>query len=303
MMTDSHNIVFTPGNPTQVQFDTNVIRKLQTPLRMQVNGATGACAGMNFNGYAVDQLSDDHRHPDGDQQRLRLARHRDPALQLAQLFEWRSRECLAGRIVQQRRHGECRLDGRLVPADNSVYGGPDAGGSSIVATSGDPVQWWNSVTSNYADPNCGGCNTAFQHALRTTLGNQMISARVIPPGIAVRGRRTSADDAGQLHADQSDSVQIELQPGHQRTRRLRVADALALGGAGLQLSHRLHRTHRRVVDPERQCRSHQQLLRDGCDRQLSLHHSGRRPHASAPARGTATNTPCSTGRRTARASA
>ncbi len=180
VMTDSHNVAFTPGNPTQVQFDTNVLRTLQTPLRMQVNGVTGSCSGMNFNGYASSSflvtivtqtaatngyvwhvtatIPYDSHNCSGDFGNATLATSSSnvATANVGSMSIWSS-------------------------VDNSVYGGPDAGGSSIVATSGDPVQWWNSVVNNYGDPNCGGCNTAFQHALRTTLGNQMISARVIPP--------------------------------------------------------------------------------------------------------------------------
>ena len=136
---------------------------------------------MNFNGYASQQLSGDDCDADGHHEWLRMARDRDPPLQLAKLL----RQYLAMRKLAGSSSNVCRANvGSMAvwsAADNSVYGGPDAGGSSIVATSGDPVQWWNSVVNNYADPNCGGCNTAFQHALRTTLGNQMISARMIPP--------------------------------------------------------------------------------------------------------------------------
>ncbi len=96
---------------------------------------------------------------------------RDHSLRLAQLLRRRSRAA-PGWQVRPAMLRAANVGSMAVwsPADNSVYGGPDAGGSSIVATSGDPVQWWNSVVNNYADPNCGGCNTAFQHALRTTLG-------------------------------------------------------------------------------------------------------------------------------------
>ncbi len=180
VMTDSHNVVFATGNPTQVQFDTNVVRKLQTPLRMQVNGAGGACAGMNFNGYASSSFL------------LTIvtqtAASNGYAWHVTATIPYDSRNCsgslgsatLAGSSsnVATANVGSMSV---WSAADNSVYGGPDAGGSSVAATSGDPVQWWNSVVNNYSDPNCGGCNTAFQHALRTTLGNQMISARVIPP--------------------------------------------------------------------------------------------------------------------------
>ena len=181
VMTDSHNLVFTPGNPTQVEFDTNVLRKLQNPLRMQVNGATGACAGMNFNGYASTSFLVTVV--------TQAAANNGYAWHVTATIPYNSRSCSAGNFAA----ATLATSSSNVPAanvgsmavwsasDNSVYGGPDAGGSSIVATSGDPVQWWNSVVNNYADPNCGGCNTAFQHALRTTLGNQMISARVIPP--------------------------------------------------------------------------------------------------------------------------
>ncbi len=181
VMTDSHNVVFTPGSPTQVQFDTNVLRKLQNPLRMQVNGATGACAGMNFNGYAASSflitIVSQTAATNGYQWHVSAT------------IPYNSQSCSSGDLgsawlaASSSNVAAANVGSMAVwsSADNSVYGGPDAGGSSIVATSGDPVQWWNSVMNGYADPNCGGCNTAFQHALRTTLGNQMISARVIPP--------------------------------------------------------------------------------------------------------------------------
>ena len=181
VMTDSHNVRFATGNPTQVEFDTNVIRKLQTPLRMQVNGATGACGGMNFNGYGyssflvtiVSQTAGTNGY----------------AWHVRGTMPYNSGNCSSGDfagawLASSSSNSATSNVGSMAiwsPADNSVYGGPDAGGSSIVATSGDPVQWWNSVTNGYADPNCDGCNTAFQHALRTTLGNQMISARILPP--------------------------------------------------------------------------------------------------------------------------
>ena len=181
VMTDSHNLAFTTGNPTQVQFDTNVIRKLQTPLRMQVNGATGPCAGMNFNGYAYSSFLITIV--------TQTAASNGFAWHVTATIPYDSRSCSSGDFAGASMAGSssnvaaANVGSMAIwsPADNSVYGGPDAGGSSIVATSGDPEQWWNSVQTNYADPNCGGCNTAFQHALRTTLGNQMISARVIPP--------------------------------------------------------------------------------------------------------------------------
>ncbi len=181
VMTDSHNVVFTPGSPTQVQFDTNVVRKLQNPLRMQVNGATGACAGMNFNGYAASSflisIVSQTAATNGYQWHVSAT------------IPYNSQSCSSGDLgsawlaASSSNVAAANVGSLAVwsSANNSVYGGPDAGGSSIVATSGDPVQWWNSVMNGYADPNCGGCNTAFQHALRTTLGNQMISARVIPP--------------------------------------------------------------------------------------------------------------------------
>ena len=181
VMTDSHNVAFTPGNPTQVQFDTNVIRALQTPLRMQVNGVTGTCAAMNFSGTAgssflvtiVTQTQGSNGY----------------ASHVTATIPYDSRSCTAGnfsnaKLATSSSNAPTANVGSMAiwsPTDNSVYGGPDAGGSSIVATSGDPVQWWNSVVDAYSDPNCNGCNTAFQHALRTTLGNQMISARMILP--------------------------------------------------------------------------------------------------------------------------
>ena len=181
VMTDSHNIVFTTGNPTQVQFDSNVVRKLQTPLRMQVNGATGACAGMNFNGYASTSFLITIV--------TQTAATNGYAWHVTATIPYDSRSCSSGNLStawlagSSSNVGAANVGSMAVwsSADNSVYGGPDAGGSSIVATSGDPVQWWNSVVNNYADPNCSGCNTAFQHALRTTLGNQMISARAMAP--------------------------------------------------------------------------------------------------------------------------
>ena len=207
-----------------MQFDTNVLRKLQTPLRMQVNGASGACAGMNFNGYAASSFLVTIV--------TQTAATNGYAWHVTATIPYDSRNCRAAISAARRwrvrraMSAPANVGSMAVwsPADNSVYGGPDAGGSSIVATSGDPVQWWNSVVNNYADPNCSGCNTAFQHALRTTLGQPDDLGARDSSGIAVRGRRTSADAAGQLHADQSDSVHVELQPRHQRAGRLRVSD-------------------------------------------------------------------------------
>ncbi len=178
---DTHNYVWTPGNPTQVQYDTNVIRTIQNPLRMQVNGATGSCAGMNWNGYPSSSF-------------LITIVHTQPATNgyaqhVTATIPYNSSACSTGDFVSATMAGgssnvQTSNVGSLAifsASDNSVYGGADAGGSSLVRTSGDPEQWWNSVVTGYQDPNCGGCNTAWQHALRTTASNQMLSAMVLPP--------------------------------------------------------------------------------------------------------------------------
>lgn len=183
---DFHNIVFTPGNPTTVTFETNQIRLLPHPQRVQVNGSQ--CAAVtNFGGTGVTTYL---------------------ATVVSQVvgsggYSWavtlelpaNSSACTAAQFANATLAGSTSNDplmnagslGLDLPGDNSNYGGPDAGGSSLLATSVDPEQWYRSVQAHYADPNCNGCNTAVQHAIRTTLANRLISARALPPATLFAG--------------------------------------------------------------------------------------------------------------------
>ncbi len=182
VVTDSHNYSWRTGTSLVVDFDTNTIRNpLPSPMRVNLNGATGACAGMNFNGYAASSFLADvlSQTPaeNGYAQHVQIRINHDTS------------GCSPGSFASSTLSGSASN----IPAmnvgsmsttsatDNSAYGGTDAAGTSFIATSGDPQQWYNNVVNNVGDPNCNGCITGPRHALRTTLGNQMLRADTMMP--------------------------------------------------------------------------------------------------------------------------
>ncbi len=183
VVVDSHNYAWrTTGVAVIVDFDTNVIRgQIPTPLRVNVNGATGACAGMNFNGYPYSSflatVVSQTPAENGYAQHLQIS------------IPYNAAGCSPGNFASATLATSGTND-RLMnvgsmsttsATDNSAYGGTDAAGTSFIATSGDPQQWYSNVVNNVGDPNCNGCVTGPRHALRTTLGNQMLRADVMMP--------------------------------------------------------------------------------------------------------------------------
>ena len=233
VMTDSHNVAFTPGNPTQIQFDTNVLRTLQTPLRMQVNGVDRLLFRHELQRLRFVQLSGHYRHADGGNQWLRVARHRDHPLRLTNCSGDFGNATLAtsSSNVATANVGSMSI---WSSADNSVYGGPgrrrfqhrrhQRRSGAVVEQRGQQLR-----RSQLRRLQHGVSARAANHARQSDdLGARDSS------GFAVCGRRTSSHAAGQLFADQSHSVHLKLQSGNQRPRRLRGADSVAVSDAGCQ---------------------------------------------------------------------
>lgn len=176
---DFHNVVVTPGNPTRIAFDTYQIRVLPSPQRLQVNGS--ACSSVtNFDGTAASTyLANVVSQETGSG---------GYSWHVMATIAANSYSCTASQFSNVTIAGSASNDpnmnvgslGIFSATDNSIYGGPDAGGSSLVASSVDPQQWYANVANNILDPACN-CVTAVHHAIRTTLANPMISGRVLPP--------------------------------------------------------------------------------------------------------------------------
>ena len=64
--------------------------------------------------------------------------------------------------------------------DNSIYGGTDAAGSSLAATSIDPNQWYHNVVDNVIHPTTHRVE-AISHLLRTTFVNPAVCATGASP--------------------------------------------------------------------------------------------------------------------------
>ncbi len=182
--TDSHNPVVRPGHVTTVEFDTNVIRELRTGMAIQFNHVTGACQAMNWNGTGPSSFP------------LTIT-SQDPATNgyakhVVGTINYDSSVCPSSDftgVYFATGGSDCQFCnvGTMMAwpnYDNSIYGGTDAAGTSLVATSIDPNQWYHNVVDNVVDPTTGRVE-AVSHLLRTTFVNAILSPR--NQGIAVTG--------------------------------------------------------------------------------------------------------------------
>lgn len=174
---DFHGVAWTRGNPTLVSFTTNTIRPMQTPLRVFIHGAAVGCTGINYVNTNASALFATVVSPghlsipfnstgcgatDLNAATVSATSALCPTCNTAAALNWPGNS-------------------------NAIVGGVDAAGSCITCTSIDLEQWWNNVQQAIPDPNCGGCVTAGQHVIRTTLTNQAISPRNLTPAILGTG--------------------------------------------------------------------------------------------------------------------
>jgi hypothetical protein len=166
---DYQTIVISPGNPTRIAYTTHSIRTLQNPIRVYISGVTGGCSILNGN-YMATVIS------------------QTPGVggTLAVSVNTTGLTCSMGRPIMSGLLLGCNLCNsqggqHWFPYSNSIYGGVDAAGSPLSATSIHTQEWWNVVQQNILDPACN-CIT-LGHALRTTLSNAYISPRDLWPSI------------------------------------------------------------------------------------------------------------------------
>jgi len=182
--TDSHNPVVHPGHVTGLEFDTNVIRQLRTGMAIQLNHVTGACQLMQYNQTAGSSfvLTITSQQPATN----------GYAYHIVGTIPYDSSACTDGNFsgttfaTGGSNCEVCNVGSMMAwpNYDNSIYGGTDAAGSSLVATSIDPNQWYHNVVDNVVDPTTGRVD-AVSHLLRTTFVNPALSPR--NQGIAVTG--------------------------------------------------------------------------------------------------------------------
>ena len=184
--TDSHNPVVHPGHVTTLEFDTNVIRQLRTGMAIQLNHVTGACQSMQYNQTAGSSfaLTITSQQPANN----------GYAYHIVGTIPYDSSACTDGNFSATTfatggsNCDVCNVGSMMAwpNYDNSIYGGTDAAGSSLVATSIDPNQWYHNVVDNVIDPTTGRVE-AVSHLLRTTFVNPALSPR--NQGVAVTGDR------------------------------------------------------------------------------------------------------------------
>ena len=185
---DSHNPVVRPGHVTTLEFDTNVIRELRSGMAIQLNHVSGACQPMNWTGAGTSSfpLTITSQQPATNG----YARH------VVGTIAYDSSGCSAGDFTGAyfaTGGSNCQFCnvGTMMAwpnYDNSIYGGTDAAGTSLVATSIDPNQWYHNVVDNVVDPTTGRVE-AVSHLLRTTFVNAILSPR--NQGIAVTGNNVT----------------------------------------------------------------------------------------------------------------
>ncbi len=273
--TDSHNPVVRPGHVTTLEFDTNVIRELRTGMAIQLNHVTGACQSMNWTGAGSSSfpLTITSQQPATNG----YAKH------VVGTIAYDSSACPASDfsgVYFASGGSDCQFCnvGTMMAwpnYDNSIYGGTDAAGTSLVATSIDPNQWYHNVVDNIADPTTGRVE-AVSHLLRTTFVNAILSPR--NQGIAVTGNQVTYNHplmSVSCVARQPDTMHFGNEPGDQRLRCLR-RHSMAFSSTGkLSALPRALPGHlgRTVGDAEQHHQPEQRVLRDHRQRHVSLHNS------------------------------
>ena len=169
------NLVLTPGNPTRAEFDSDTAWTFPTPLTVVIKGATGGCTGINFNGTGatawqatvLSQVPGTNGHREHVVITIPYNTTNCAGLETAQLYSWGNGQDPSWDVSSMTQWPNY---------DNSIYGGTDAAGTSIVATSGDQEAGYHNVVDGVIDPACN-CVTYVHHALRTTVSNSYLSAR------------------------------------------------------------------------------------------------------------------------------
>jgi hypothetical protein len=180
LMPDSHNTACTPGAVTTCQFDTNLILPLPSIFRIQINGVTGACSGMNFNGTAASSFL---------ATRVSEVPGSGYAYHVVMTLPYNSSACTAANFASAYLAGSasnCAACNTGTMAQwqnwsNQSLRSTTAGGLPLQATSVDPNRWYSNVKNNLTDPSCKGSDglprvVANSHVVGFTLPNSMISA-------------------------------------------------------------------------------------------------------------------------------